>query len=174
MISCLDLMVDFLINAEVSLSNRAVGSLGISTYVGVERSSRTFSLYEEVSKITLALPLSAGRINTSSLSLSRLRASLSARVVLRGGGLALRMIRAVSWRMSSAVSLGKWEMADSTPQMIMSVGICEAVGTKLSPFDSKDVVGSSITALDRLMTVFVMLWKVLGSWVLASLLNLLV
>lgn len=60
---------------------------------------------------------------------------LSEEVRFDGGGLEVRSICAMSCRVSSAVSLGKWAIDCSTWEMIFSIGIDFGVMAKLKPLD---------------------------------------
>ncbi|KAK9872561.1 hypothetical protein WA026_018696 [Henosepilachna vigintioctopunctata] len=73
--------------------------------------------------MTVALPLSAGRITRFSLLYSSLRERFSDEVKLEGDGLKVRRILAMSCLIFSAWIDGRLKIASSVWQMIVSVGI---------------------------------------------------
>ncbi|KAK9873005.1 hypothetical protein WA026_020350 [Henosepilachna vigintioctopunctata] len=85
--------------------------------------------------MTVALPLSAGRITRFPLLYSCLRERFSDEVKLKGGGLEVRRILAMSCLIFSAWIDGRLEIASSLWQMIVSVGIVLREMTKLKPLE---------------------------------------
>ena len=104
-------------------------------------------------KITVALPLSFGKIVRSVFFFMERNASLWALVRLSLGLEELFMILTVSSLASSAVSSGRNCIAFSTPARISSIGVLRGVTAKLNPFCSSECNASSSVWLLRLTTV---------------------
>ena len=95
-----------------------------------------FSSYSTLSRITVALPLSAGKMVMSLLVLSDLSASCSPAVMLNFGGLAFRTVLAMAARARSSLSGSAihFRSVDSTLAMISSFIIRRGACAKFRPF----------------------------------------
>lgn len=80
-------------------------------------------------------------------------AFLSCDVRFDCGAGALRRMREVSHRISSASDGGKWRIADSILEMMSSTGVVGGVTAKFPPLDRRDVSASDNWRSVRLITV---------------------
>ena len=110
-----------------------VGSFFTFSYTGSVSRFFTFSTYCKVSIITVAFPLSAGRIVMFLSSFSAFMAALSSFSRLGGGGFALLSILLMLPRGSVASSLPICRATASTAAVISIAGIFHGAGAKLSP-----------------------------------------
>jgi len=113
-----------------------------------------------VLRITVALPLSAGRMVRLVFSFKLFSAALSALVRLSLGIGEFFIILTVSCLASSAVSTGSDLTAFSTPVRMSSIGVYRGVTAKFRHFCSSEAAPSSNFWSLRLMTVSVVVFVV--------------
>lgn len=102
--------------------------------------------------MTVALPLSAGRMIRLSLLYRSFNARLSLEGRLEGGGLAVRSILAMSCLVSSALSFGRWDIESSTWEIIVSTGMVLGEMAKLKPLAKPWRAGSLRGKSEKLWT----------------------